>query len=76
MKKLIKEIKGYEVLESFYVGNGWYCDGGFGKFDYYEAWAHHTYPLLWILLTDLSDAQNQKRAEEKQLLPCPFSLIY
>lgn len=56
--------KGYEVLESFYVGNGWYCDGGFGKFDYYEAWAHHTYPLLWILLTDLSDAQNQKRAEE------------
>lgn len=56
--------KGYEVLERFYVGNGWYCDGGFGKFDYYEAWAHHTYPLLWILLADLKNEENQKRAEE------------
>ena len=56
--------KGYEVLESFYVGKGWYCDGAFGRFDYYEAWAHHTYPLLWILLTDLTDEKNKKRAEE------------
>ncbi|MEE0898623.1 MAG: DUF2264 domain-containing protein [Acutalibacteraceae bacterium] len=55
--------KGYDFLETLYVGNGWYCDGAFGRFDYYEAWAHHTYPLLWILLTDLSDPENHKRAE-------------
>lgn len=54
---------GYDFLETLYVGNGWYCDGAFGRFDYYEAWAHHTYPLLWILLTDLSDPDNAQRAE-------------
>lgn len=56
--------KGYDFLETLYVGNGWYCDGAFGRFDYYEAWAHHTYPLLWILLADMSDENNKKRAEE------------
>lgn len=45
--------KGYAELEALYVGNGWYCDGKeFGRFDYYEAWAHHTYTLLWILVAD------------------------
>lgn len=55
--------KGYDFLETLYVGNGWYCDGAFGRFDYYEAWAHHTYPLLWIMLTDLSNPENKRRAE-------------
>lgn len=45
--------KGYEALEELYVGHGWYCDGKeFGRFDYYEAWAHHAYTLLWILVAD------------------------
>lgn len=56
--------KGYDFLETLYVGNGWYCDGAFGRFDYYEAWAHHTYPLLWIMLTDLSNPENKQRAEK------------
>ena len=45
----------YDELEKLYVGHGWYCDGKeFGRFDYYEAWAHHTYTLLWILVADKS----------------------
>ena len=45
--------KGYDALEALYVGHGWYCDGkDFGRFDYYEVWAHHAYTLLWILIAD------------------------
>lgn len=44
--------KGYDFLESLYYGNGWYSDGELGRFDYYEAWAHHTYTLLWLLIAD------------------------
>jgi len=45
--------KGYDALEELYVGHGWYCDGKeFGRFDYYELWAHQAYTLLWILVAD------------------------
>ncbi len=45
--------EGYAALEELYVGHGWYCDGkDFGRFDYYEAWAHHAYTLLWTLVAD------------------------
>lgn len=56
--------KGYDFLETLYIDRGWYCDGEFGRFDYYEAWAHHTYPLLWVLLADMSEKENVKRAEK------------
>lgn len=56
--------KGYDFLETLYIDKGWYCDGAFGRFDYYEAWAHHTYPLLWILLADMNDPENVKRADK------------
>ena len=53
--------KGYKFLEDLYYGNGWYSDGELGRFDYYEAWAHHTYTLLWILVAD----KRRKGYEEK-----------
>ncbi|MYT32602.1 MULTISPECIES: DUF2264 domain-containing protein [unclassified Streptomyces] len=38
-------------IEQFYVGDGWYRDGGDARtadnFDHYNGWALHTYPLLW-----------------------------
>lgn len=55
--------RGFEVLDSLYVGHGWYSDGEFGRFDYYEAWAHHTYPMLWILISDKSRKNDQERCE-------------
>lgn len=56
--------KGYQELESLYISNGWYCDGkDFGRFDYYEAWAHHTYTLLWTLIADKSNPENLKKCE-------------
>jgi len=39
-------------LDAFYLGNGWYRDGDFGRFDYYIPWAHQLYPLLWIMMED------------------------
>ena len=52
----------YGELEELYIGNGWYCDGkDFGRFDFYEAWAHHTYTLLWILVGDKSAPDYEDR---------------
>ena len=53
----------YRELEALYVGNGWYCDGKeFGRFDYYEAWAHHTYALLWVLIADKSSPDYKEKS--------------
>ncbi|MEV6965973.1 DUF2264 domain-containing protein [Hamadaea sp. NPDC051192] len=42
--------------ESWYVGGGWYSDGGSGddrrqNFDYYSGWAMHFYPLWFSRIT-------------------------
>jgi len=55
---------GYDFLETLYSANGWYSDGEPGRFDYYEAWAHHTYTLLWILIAD----KNSPNYETKSAL--------
>lgn len=44
--------EGLSFLDRLYIGNGWYKDGEFGRFDYYEAWSLHLYPLLWTLIAD------------------------
>ncbi|MBQ8894292.1 MAG: DUF2264 domain-containing protein [Clostridia bacterium] len=57
--------KTYTALEELYVSNGWYCDGkDFGRFDYYEAWAHHTYTLLWILIGNKNAPDYVERCEK------------
>jgi hypothetical protein len=38
---------GLARLEDWYRGGGWYTDGDGRKFDYYNAWALHLYPILW-----------------------------
>ena len=56
--------KGYAFLETLYYGNGWYSDGAVGRFDYYEAWAHHTYTLLWILIADPKRPDYEEKCEK------------
>lgn len=36
-----------ELNESWYVGDGWYSDGGTQNFDYYSGWAMQFYPLWY-----------------------------
>ncbi|MFF5138611.1 DUF2264 domain-containing protein [Streptomyces sp. NPDC013157] len=35
-----------ELLEGWYVGDGWYSDGDGRAFDHYNGWALHLYPVL------------------------------
>ncbi|WP_149831234.1 DUF2264 domain-containing protein [Streptomyces tailanensis] len=37
-------------IEQWYLGEGWYTDGDGRKFDYYNGWAMHLYPVLhaWL----------------------------
>ena len=67
----------YEELEKLYVGNGWYCDGkDFGRFDYYEAWAHHTYTLLWILIADKNSDNYSERCQKYKARTGEFLKFY
>ncbi|MER5750557.1 DUF2264 domain-containing protein [Streptomyces sp. NPDC002088] len=45
---------GLERIEEWYVGGGWYTDGDGRKFDYYNGWAMHLYPVLhaWLAKDD------------------------
>ncbi|MFF4832871.1 DUF2264 domain-containing protein [Streptomyces sp. NPDC001315] len=45
---------GLERIEEWYVGDGWYTDGDGRKFDYYNGWAMHLYPVLhaWLAKDD------------------------
>ncbi|WP_343084017.1 DUF2264 domain-containing protein [Blautia producta] len=52
---------GLEKLDALYIGNGWYQDGEFGRFDYYIPWALHSYPMLWTLIEDESFEGYQER---------------
>ena len=53
----------YGFLDALYDGAGWYSDGDPGRYDYYEAWAHHTYTLLWILIADSKREGYEARAD-------------
>ncbi|MFI5686636.1 DUF2264 domain-containing protein [Streptomyces sp. NPDC051636] len=47
--------RGLERIEQWYVGDGWYTDGDGRKFDYYNGWAMHLYPVLHAWLADDPD---------------------
>ncbi|GAA2196226.1 DUF2264 domain-containing protein [Streptomyces bangladeshensis] len=42
--------RGLDRIEGWYLGDGWYTDGDGRKFDYYNGWALHLYPVLhaWL----------------------------
>jgi Uncharacterized protein conserved in bacteria len=44
--------RGLERIEGWYLGDGWYTDGDGRKFDYYNGWAMHLYPVLHAWLAD------------------------
>ncbi|MFD5316086.1 DUF2264 domain-containing protein [Streptomyces sp. NPDC127098] len=40
-----------EVTDSWYRGGGWYTDGGTSRFDHYNGWAMHLYPLWYCRIS-------------------------
>lgn len=61
---MIKE--GLNRLDRMYVGNGFYQDGQFGRFDYYGPWAMHLYPFLWCMAAEGTDPDQESRKREYQ----------
>ena len=44
-------------LETFYLGEGWYCDGDSGQKDYYISFAIHFYCLVYAKVMESEDAE-------------------
>jgi hypothetical protein len=38
----------FDLIETMYIGNGWYCDGKAEQRDYYIAFAFHYYSLIYV----------------------------
>lgn len=69
--------KAYRELEAMYVGNGWYCDGKqFGRFDFYEAWAHQAYTLLWTLIADKNAEGYQEKCAQYKARTSEYLKLY
>ncbi|MFE7440147.1 DUF2264 domain-containing protein [Streptomyces chartreusis] len=62
--------RGLERIEDWYVGGGWYTDGDGRKYDYYNGWAMHLYPVLhaWLArderLLDLYGGRLERHLED------------
>lgn len=50
-----------DLIESFYLGDGWYYDGGKDKMDYYIAFAFHFYGLIYAALMQENDPEYADR---------------
>lgn len=58
---------GLSRVDHWYDGDGWFRDGDGQRFDYYNAWALHLYPLLWARMHDRRDPVRAGRHRERAL---------
>ncbi|MBQ7475610.1 MAG: DUF2264 domain-containing protein [Clostridia bacterium] len=71
--------RAFSVLDSMYISDGWYQDGTFGRFDYYLAWSHHVYPLLWSMMakgTRFYDPERTERYKKRTESFVPYYLCF
>ena len=61
--------KDLELLDSFYVNDGWYFDGEPGRIDYYVPWAMHFYGLVYSAICP--DDEYARRFKERAKLFAP-----
>jgi hypothetical protein len=59
-----------EVIESLYMGNGWYSDGESGTIDYYNSFAFHYYGLLYAFWAKDRDSERARLFRERA---CQFA---
>ncbi|MGX7059829.1 DUF2264 domain-containing protein [Vagococcus humatus] len=61
-----KEIKkDLEMIDSFYIGDGWYYDGHYSQKDYYISFAFHFYSLLDSVICKDKDPERSKLYKER-----------
>ena len=56
-----------EGLETFYLGEGWYCDGDSGQKDYYISFAIHFYCLVYAKVMESEDAERCRTYKQRAL---------
>lgn len=54
-----------DVIDEFYIGNGWYADGKGGHSDYYVPFAIHYYSLVYAKLMENEDPKRSKIYKER-----------
>lgn len=54
-------------FDSFYRGNGWYCDGNTEQIDYYIAFAIHFYSLIYAKVMEKDDPTRSKIYKERAM---------
>lgn len=55
----------FAVVETFYQGEGWYCDGVPTQMDYYISFAIHYYSLIYLKLSGDPDQERLKKIRER-----------
>lgn len=56
---------GLEKIESYYLGDGWYRDGGSAQKDYYISFAMHYYGLLYAKVMEKDDPDRCSRFKQR-----------
>ena len=55
------------VVDSFYIGEGWYCDGVETQIDYYISFAIHYYSLLYVAFMQEDDPKRTAVMKERAI---------
>jgi hypothetical protein len=56
------------LIEEYYIGQGWYADGKNGHSDYYVPFAIHYYSLVYSKIMEKEDPKRSKIYKERALL--------
>ncbi|WP_394526765.1 DUF2264 domain-containing protein [Lacrimispora sp. JR3] len=59
---------GLAKIESYYLGEGWYRDGGSSQKDYYISFALHYYGLIYAVVMEKEDPERCLRFKERATL--------
>ncbi len=62
-------------LETFYLGDGWYCDGDSGQKDYYISFAIHFYCLVYAKVMEHED-ETRSRSYRQRAMDFSRQFIY
>ncbi len=54
-----------ELIDSYWVGDGWYQDGKIANTDFYNPWALHFYGLIYATLHGAQDPERAARFRER-----------
>lgn len=63
-----KQNESLQVIESLYLGNGWYSDGSPNQMDYYVSFGFHFFSLLYAYFMKEKDAKRSEAYKERALI--------